>query len=92
MPGWAVGCEGAGGPDPARDNGIGLAKNHPFIDPFIDGNKRVAFQVMYAFLRMNGLRITASEPDVVALMLSVAGGELDEQRLVEWIRSNTEGR
>ena len=68
--------------------GYGLARNHPFVD----GNKRVAFQVMYVFLGLNGVTITASEPDVVQLMLGVAGGSIDEQALAEWLRNSTSQR
>jgi len=65
--------------------GFALANNHPFVD----GNKRVAFQAMYVFLGLNGLRIMASEEAVVSLMLSVASGELDEESLTSWLKVNT---
>ncbi len=68
--------------------GFALARNHPFLD----GNKRVAFQAMYVFLGLNGLRIVASEESVVSLMVSVASGELDEERLTSWLRANTAPR
>ena len=35
----------------------GIARNHPFVD----GNKRTAFMVAYAFLRANGLRLRAEK-------------------------------
>ena len=65
--------------------GFGLSGNHPFVD----GNKRVAFQAMYLFLGLNGLRIEAPEEDVVALILSLANGELDEPALADWLRDHT---
>jgi death-on-curing protein len=68
--------------------GYGLARNHAFID----GNKRVAFQVMYVFLALNGYRISAPEPEVVAIMLSVADGRTDEQALADWIRAHAQAR
>jgi death on curing protein len=68
--------------------GFALANNHPFVD----GNKRVAFQAMYVFLGLNGLRITASEEDVVSLMLSVARGDLGEGDLTSWLEANTAPR
>jgi death on curing protein len=68
--------------------GFALARNHPFLD----GNKRVAFQAMYVFLGLNGLRIVASEESVVSLMVSVASGELDEERLTSGLRANTAPR
>lgn len=71
---------------PAASYGFGLANNHPFVD----GNKRIAFQAMYVVLGLNGLRIVASEEDVVTLMLSVASGELDEDGLTSWLEANTQ--
>jgi death-on-curing protein len=69
----------------AAADGFGIARNHPFVD----GNKRVAFQAMYAFLRLNGLRIDAEEPDVVRTILALAAGELDEGGLADWLRDHT---
>jgi death on curing protein len=68
--------------------GFGIAQNHPFID----GNKRVAFQAMYVFLGLNGYTITAPEETVVSLMLSVASGELTEPQLTAWLEQNTAPR
>ena len=64
--------------------GYGLTANHSFID----GNKRVAFQIMYVYLGLNGYRIEAAEPEVVALMLGVADGSVEEQALAEWLREH----
>ena len=64
--------------------GYGLAKNHPFID----GNKRVAFLVMYTFLGLNGYGIEATEPEVVDLMLGIADSTLSEDHLVTWLRKH----
>ena len=64
--------------------GFGLANNHPFVD----GNKRVAFQAMYLFLGLNGFRIEAHEEEVVALILSLAAGQLDETELADWVRQH----
>lgn len=68
--------------------GFALARNHPFVD----GNKRVAFQAMFVFLGLNGLRIVASEEAVVSVMLSVASGEMDEEALTSWLEASTLAR
>ena len=65
--------------------GFGIAKNHPFVD----GNKRVAFQAMYVFLGINGITITADEKEVVRLVLALASGDLSESELGVWLRNNT---
>ncbi|KST68633.1 type II toxin-antitoxin system death-on-curing family toxin [Mastigocoleus testarum] len=66
----------------AADYGYGIARNHPFID----GNKRTAFQVMYAFLKVNGCVLNAPEPEVVLVMRSLASGELSEDELAQWLK------
>lgn len=64
---------------------VGLSKN----DGFRDGNKRAAFSAMAVFLRLNGLRLVAPEPEAVAVMIYVATDAWDEARLAEWIRLQT---
>lgn len=75
-------------PSLAAAYGFGLSSNHPFVD----GNKRVAFQAMYLFLGLNGLRIDSPEEEVVTLIIALASGELDESSLADWIRSHVSPR
>ena len=75
-------------PELAAAYGFGLARNHAFVD----GNKRVAFQVMYVFLGLNGYRIVATEPEVVKLMMGIADGTTDEVTLVHWLRDHIQAR
>jgi death on curing protein len=72
----------------AASYGFGLARNHPFVD----GNKRVAFQAMYVFLGLNGFRIEAEEAEVVRLILALASGDLPEPELADWLRQHTAAR
>jgi death-on-curing protein len=67
---------------------VGIARNHPFVD----GNKRTAFQTMFVFLGLNGLRIVAPQPEIVTLFRDVAAGSVDEAALSEWLRSRSEPR
>lgn len=76
------------GYDLAASYGFGIARNHPFTD----GNKRVAFQAMYLFPGLNGLRIDAPEEEVVALMLALASSELEGSELADWLRDHTSTR
>ena len=68
--------------------GVGLAKNHPFVD----GNKRVAFLAVGLFLAVNGYRLTASQVDATLTMLAVAAGELSDEAFADWIREHIEPR
>ena len=65
---------------------FGIARNHPFVD----GNKRTAFLAMYAFLKDNGVLLTASQEDAVLTFLALAAGDRTEDQLADWIRSNSE--
>lgn len=67
----------------AAGYGFGSVKNHPFLD----GNKRIGFVAMNMFFLINRFEIEAPEPEVIAVMLQVADGILDEPGLVEWLRS-----
>jgi death-on-curing protein len=68
----------------AASYGLGLAKNHPFLD----GNKRTAFVAVELFLRLNGYVLEADDATCVLTMLAVAAGEMDEQNFASWIRKN----
>ena len=68
--------------DLAACYGVGIAKNHPFVD----GNKRTAFVAVELFLALNGWQFSASDTDAVLAMLAVAAGKLDETGFAEWIR------
>ena len=68
--------------DLAASYALGIPKNHSFID----GNKRTAFMALYTFLRINGGRLEAAEPEAVEVMLGVAAGELGEPELAAWCR------
>ena len=71
-------------PDLAAAYGVGLAKNHPFVD----GNKRCAFLAVGLFVRLNGQRLIASQADATLTMLRVAAGELGEKEFADWVRRN----
>lgn len=68
--------------DIAAACGIGIARNHPFVD----GNKRTAFVAVELFLALNGLSLNAGDADCVVTMLALAAGELDEKAFAEWVR------
>ncbi|MCH8188932.1 MAG: type II toxin-antitoxin system death-on-curing family toxin [Proteobacteria bacterium] len=65
---------------------FGIARNHPFVD----GNKRTALMAAYAFLRMNGLRLTAPEVEAATVIRDLAAGEIGEKELAAWITANLE--
>lgn len=74
--------------DLAAAYGVGLAKNHAFVD----GNERAAFLAVGLFLALNGLRMTATQADATLTMLAVAAGQMDEQALSRWLRQHSQHR
>ena len=71
--------------DLAASLGWGIANNHAFVD----GNKRTAFVVMAVFLQINGIVLTASEIDVVNIMLAVASSQISPEQLSDWLRESS---
>jgi death on curing protein len=69
----------------AANYAFGLAKNHPFAD----GNKRAAFLAAGTFLRINGLRLTASQTDATRTMYDLASSKIDEDTFAAWLKANS---
>ncbi|HEY8877269.1 MAG TPA: type II toxin-antitoxin system death-on-curing family toxin [Roseateles sp.] len=72
----------------AASYGVGLAKNHPFVD----GNKRAAFLSIGLFLFLNRWRLTATQAEATLTMLAVAAGDIDEPTLAQWLREHSTHR
>ena len=67
---------------------FGISSNHPFVD----GNKRTALVVSFAFLDVNGTEVTASQEDAFLTILGLAAGEITEDQLADWFERNTAPR
>src|SRR6202158_3065409 len=63
---------------------FGLAKNHAFVD----GNKRIAFITMVAFLRKNGVAFRPDLAQSTAIILAVAAGGGRGERGDRRVRGN----
>ncbi len=73
--------------DLAAAYAFGIARSHLFVD----GNKRSAFMAAWTFLVLNGKELTMSEPEVVFAMNAIAGRDLNEKRLAQWLGKNSRG-
>ncbi len=67
---------------------FGISSNHPFVD----GNKRAALLVSFAFLEVNGIEVIASQEDAFMTILGLAAGEISEEKLAQWFEGNTAPR
>lgn len=63
----------------------GIVRNHPFSD----GNKRTGFLAAFTFLYIDGLLIDADQASVVAFVLAVAAGEIDEEGATRFLKDHT---
>lgn len=62
-----------------------LLQNHPFVD----GNKRTAITSAAMFLRLNGYRLTASNPEVEQFTFAALLEHWPVARLAAWFESHT---
>jgi death-on-curing protein len=64
---------------------FGISANRPCVD----GNKRTALVISFAFLQVNGLEVTASQEEAYLTILALAAGELTEAELTLWFAGHT---
>lgn len=74
--------------DLAAAYAYGLASNHAFND----ANKRTAWSCCVLFLKVNGIALRLPAPDVVAQMLALVEGRLDEKGFAAWLRHHGSSR
>jgi death on curing protein len=60
----------------------GIAHNQPFSD----GTKRTGFLAAFTFLWINGYALEADQAQVIAFVLAVAAGEIDEDGATRFLR------
>jgi death-on-curing protein len=61
----------------------GVATRHPLVD----GNKRLAFLAMVAFLTLNGAYLDAPEAELAHLCIAVVARERTPADLAAWLRA-----
>ncbi|MBY3180634.1 type II toxin-antitoxin system death-on-curing family toxin [Rhizobium sp. 25PS6] len=59
-----------------------IVRNHPFVD----GNKRTGYLAAFTFLYINRYVINADNAQVIAFVLEVAAGEIDEEGATRFLR------
>ena len=74
--------------DLAGAYGVGLAKNHAFVN----GNQRAAFLSVGLVLALNGFRLTAAQAGATLTFMATAASALDEVAFASWIRADSAPR
>jgi death on curing protein len=60
----------------------GICQDHPFVD----GNKRTAFEAADQFMRINGASLQVQPRQGIAFMLVVATGRVGLEEIKDWIQ------
>ena len=71
--------------DLAAAYGVGLIKNHAFVD----GNKRAGALGIRAFLFRNGYRFAPDQAEMVTTIEGVAAGMVSEEELAAWLEASS---
>ena len=64
--------------------GFSLISNHAFVD----GNKRIGILTMLTFLEINGVKLNATNDDIIKIGLGVASGKMGYEELLQFILDN----
>jgi len=65
-----------------------LLHNVIVLHPFVNGNKRTAYELARLFVRLNGHDIKTDEADVYQFMIRVAADKTSVQDVEKWIATN----
>ncbi len=58
------------------------------LHPFVNGNKRAAYELARLFLRLNGFELRTGSTEAYGFLLKVASGELPATEVDRWIARN----
>ena len=65
--------------------GHSLVLNHPFVD----GNKRTAWEAMHTFVEENGYSLRAGPDEIVELMLRIEDKSLAVEQIAKWLKEHS---
>lgn len=64
--------------------GHSLVSNHAFVD----GNKRIGVYIMLSFLESNGIKVYATNDEIIKLGMELADGTMKYEELLQWINTH----
>ncbi len=65
--------------------GHSLILNHPFVD----GNKRTAWEAMHTFIEENGYSLQAEHDEIIELMLKIEDKSLGVDQITSWLQDHS---
>ncbi len=66
--------------------GHSLVANHPFVD----GNKRTAWEAMHTVVEENGHSLAAETDEIVEFMLAIANDDPDIETTAAWLQAHAQ--
>lgn len=57
--------------------------------PFIDGNKRTAYETAKLFLQVNGYKLDAEEEEVISLLVGIAKSRKNRFSIKNWLEQHS---
>ncbi len=72
--------------DKAAAMGESLIENHPFVD----GNKRTGMLAIVALLKEYGIEVNADSDGLYQFTISISTGEIKFEKIVEWLKNNSQ--
>lgn len=55
------------------------------LHPFLDGNKRTAYEIAEDFIELNGWFLEPEEDEAFRVAVAIARGKLNESQTADWI-------
>lgn len=65
-----------------------LLYNIIVLHPFVNGNKRTAYELVKLFLRLNGYEINVNPGEAYQFLLDVASGKVSASDVDRWVAMN----
>ena len=65
--------------------GESIIMNHLFVD----GNKRTGYVLMELLLRIEGIKVNATDDSLYTFVINISTGEIKFEKIVEWLKANT---
>lgn len=51
-------------------------------------NKRIGTHMMFVFLKLNNVELEYEDDELIVVILSIALGDMDDERMREWIENH----
>jgi death-on-curing protein len=73
-------------PFSTREGGCPVPTSLLRTTPFLDGNKRIGYVAMEAFLLLNGHEMVVNVDDAERVILSLASSSMEQPEFFEWVQ------